>query len=96
MPQEVRAVPGQGGALFVIPAEALPADASCELRWPASDGRVAFATGAALPVVLYDRTDTSLFAPFPDDAILADDPLTATGKRIALPVPPLPGPAGSR
>jgi hypothetical protein len=91
LPQEVRALPGQGATLFIVPAEPLPANASCELHWPASDGSVGFATGASSPVVLYDRSDTSLFAPFPDDALLVDDPLTATGKRIALPVPPFQG-----
>jgi hypothetical protein len=90
--REIRALPStQGNTLFVAPAEALPADASCVLSWPASDGSVHFETGAALPFVLYDRSDASLIAPFPDDAMLEDDALTPTGKRIALEVPPFTG-----
>lgn|GEM_PF-1064053 len=88
--QAIRTEPGAGSSLFVVPAAGLPADASCELRWP-DGGLLAFATGAATPVVLYDRTDPFLIAPFPDDALLVEDATTASGKRIQLEPPPFDG-----
>ena len=87
----VRAEASGGPLVFVIPAEALPPGTSCELHWPARDGLLAFSTGAASPVALYDRTDALLIAPFPDDALLVDDPSTGSGKRIALEPPPFEG-----
>jgi hypothetical protein len=78
----------------VIPAAALPEGADCELGLPAGDRLLRFAAGTGGPVALYDRTDPTLIAPFPDDAILADDPSTETGKRIALPPPPFEGALG--
>lgn len=86
----VRAV-ADGSTVFAIPVGALPDGAACEIRGPTGERLVGFATGAAGPVALYDRTDTSLIGPFPDDAILEDDPSTGTGKRIALVPPTLPG-----
>jgi hypothetical protein len=93
--QGVRTDASQGTRIFVIPTAALPANASCELRWPALDGSLAFSTGAADPFALYDRTDASLIAPFPDDNDLGDDPTTPTGRRIAFEAPPFDGLLGA-
>jgi len=78
-------------SLVVNPVGALPGSATCSLSWPAQAGDPAlhFTTAAAGPAasVLYDRTNTRLSIPFPDDFWLQPDVLTASGGRLAIPIP---------
>jgi hypothetical protein len=75
----------------VIPDPPLPAGASCELHWPEDQGGVSFSTGAAVPFVLYDRSDVFQIGPVPDDFLLDSDGATASGLRIAFPPPAFEG-----
>ncbi len=74
--------------VFINPAAPLPAS-DCALTWPGPDGpaalRFTVAATAEDLVVPYDRADPTRFGPFPDDALLVEDPNTPTGRRVELP-----------
>ncbi|MBI3783508.1 MAG: hypothetical protein HY270_08910 [Deltaproteobacteria bacterium] len=80
--------------LIVNPQGSLPAGAACVLAWQNSSGPVnlSFSTAAAgAPAsVLYDRSDATRTAPFPDDFWLQPDASTHTGVRVAMAVPDIP------
>jgi hypothetical protein len=74
--------------VFINPAAALPAT-DCALTWPGPDGPAALRFTVVAPaedlIVPYDRADPTRFGPFPDDALLVEDPNTPTGRRVELP-----------
>lgn len=86
-----------GAAVLLDPQPALPASASCRVAWRGPDGSVQEATfstaaEAATPaLVLHDRDDPSLVAPFPDDYFAVSDAGTRTGLRLSIPEPPYTG-----
>ncbi len=77
--------------LVINPDGQLPPAASCMLVWRGRDGpeRLAWHTAAAgtTASILYDRSDPSAAAPFPDDYWSVPDATRATGARLSIPLP---------
>jgi len=75
--------------VIVNPVGQLPAAAACQLAWDGPLGQevLVFSTApaGAPAVVLYDRSDASRYAPYPDDVWLVADGSTPTGVRVELP-----------
>ena len=77
--------------IVVDPLHRLPVQADCALAWRGADGpvRLFFRTsprrGTAL--ILYDRSDPSATAPFPDDYFTRSDDESPTGLRVDVPIP---------
>jgi hypothetical protein len=80
--------------VVVNPTPELPAGATCRIAWRGADGSIAGfdfavapdAAGAAA-TALYDRSDRSSVAPFPDDYWLVPDASRPSGRRIAIEFP---------
>jgi hypothetical protein len=82
------------GIVVVNPVGELPGGAQCVLSWLGSAGPefLPFSTAApgAPAHVVYDRSEASRTAPIPDDLFVVEDLATATGARLAVPLPDLP------
>lgn len=87
----------QATTVILDPEPALPSGASCRVAWRGASGAVQeswFETAAdsgTPAVVLHDREDPALIAPFPDDYYTQADASTATGLRVSIPEPPYTG-----
>lgn len=88
-----------GRSLVLLPEVDLPAAAQCVVRWlgqppgPQAHRELVFSTaGRGAPAhVIYDRENPRGVTPFPDDIWLVQDARTATGSRVHLEVPAVPG-----
>lgn len=71
-----------------LAAGQLPPATACTLRFGTAP-LLAFTTAAAgaPATVLHDRADARRLVPFPDDFFTVADPETATGRRVAVPLP---------
>jgi hypothetical protein len=59
----------------------------CRVHWPAAELSFGIAAGSTAPTVFYDHTDPRRTSPFPDDAWTVADSSTATGLKVAVPLP---------
>ncbi len=77
--------------VILNPDTLLPASQSCVLSWPGYSGASSLSFTTAAPGstshVIYNRDDTRARHPFPDDFWLVPDATTATGSRVAVPIP---------
>lgn len=80
--------------LILDPEPTLPSGASCRVAWRGASGAVQetrFSTAPQAPgapaVVLHDREDPALVAPFPDDYFTRADASSHTGIRVSIPDP---------
>jgi len=91
----MRLFPIGDGRIALRPETRLPSAAACSIRWRLEDraGSLDFVTRAAIPPepslpglqVLYRRHGPEDLAPIPDDFWTVADPMTRTGRRLALP-----------
>ena len=84
------AVPASAGlvapAVVVInPATVL--SGTCQVQWVGGAVSLSMAAAGSPATVLYDHTDARRTSPFPDDAWTVDDSSTATGVKVAVPLP---------
>ena len=76
-----------GSTLVLNPGGDLP-PGPCHVTWAENDVAFSVAAAGAPATVLYDRVDPRRTAPFPDDMLTERDATTATGLRVAVPLPP--------